>query len=416
MPTKAVAYFRYSTKKQRETSIEIQRTAIARYCKTNNFTVVAEFIDRAMSGTTDERPCFREMIAKAKEQPSWDVILVYDYSRFSRNYEDADRYLTELKAYGVSVVSVTESYEDYIRDIFSRDNDYVQKVSGTTRAGLALKASKGEHCGGKPPYGYGIDATGCLTINPSEAQVVKMIFDLFIDYYTYEDIEAQLRRNGIKNRLGKDFSRRAFINILKQRKYIGEYSWGAKTSKDSSHTDNNYVILHNGCPAIIDEPTFNKAQEMILRRANGKALTSEKSRTPLIATGRIVCGHCGHILTVRQRTRKGITYCLYTCPNHRKHTCPTKEVRADDVNKFTALCITKVLLKKKTLLTLERVTDPSELKQYRRRFVQYLMDPKNPEVYTILDMLDVRVTVDNQDINFSIQEGSQQPHNNVGIT
>ena len=80
----AVIYARYSSNSQTEQSIEGQLRVCYEYAKNNNITVIAEYIDRATTGTNDNRESFQKMIKDSNKQ-AWDIVLVYKLDRFSRN-------------------------------------------------------------------------------------------------------------------------------------------------------------------------------------------------------------------------------------------------------------------------------------------------------------------------------------------
>ena len=81
---KAVVYARYSSDSQTEQSIEGQLRVCNEYAERNNIEIVENYIDRAMTGTNDNRPDFKRMLADAKKK-EWDYVLVYKVDRFSRN-------------------------------------------------------------------------------------------------------------------------------------------------------------------------------------------------------------------------------------------------------------------------------------------------------------------------------------------
>jgi len=84
---RAAAYARYSTDRQNPNSIDAQLSAIARYCENNDHTIVATFVDMALSGTNTERPEYQRMVGAAKTG-AFDCIVVYDMSRGSRDVAD----------------------------------------------------------------------------------------------------------------------------------------------------------------------------------------------------------------------------------------------------------------------------------------------------------------------------------------
>ena len=107
----AAIYARYSSDKQNEQSIEGQLRVCQNYAKTNNILIVDTYIDRAMTGTNDNRPDFRRMI-KDSAKKQWDYILVYRLDRFSRNKYETAIHKKTLKDNGVKVISAMENIPD----------------------------------------------------------------------------------------------------------------------------------------------------------------------------------------------------------------------------------------------------------------------------------------------------------------
>ena len=78
----AVVYARYSSEKQNDQSIEGQLDICQKYAAQNGLEIVDTYIDRAMSGTNDQRPAFQQMLADCAKPVPWDIILVYAIDRF----------------------------------------------------------------------------------------------------------------------------------------------------------------------------------------------------------------------------------------------------------------------------------------------------------------------------------------------
>lgn len=107
----AVIYARYSSDNQTEQSIEGQIRVCGEYAQRNNILILATYIDRAMTGTNDNRPDFKRMM-KDSEKREWDYILVYKLDRFSRNKYETAIHKKTLKDNGVRVVSAMENIPD----------------------------------------------------------------------------------------------------------------------------------------------------------------------------------------------------------------------------------------------------------------------------------------------------------------
>ena len=88
---RAVIYARFSSHNQTEQSIEGQLRECYAYAKRNELIILNEYIDRALSGTTDNRPQFKQMIEDSKKG-GFDFVLVYQLDRFARNRYDSATY------------------------------------------------------------------------------------------------------------------------------------------------------------------------------------------------------------------------------------------------------------------------------------------------------------------------------------
>ena len=107
----AVIYARYSSHNQHETSIEGQLKVCYEYYERNGYTIVGEYIDRAISGTTDNRPQFLQMIDDAAKK-RFQYVVMYQLDRFSRNRYDSVVYKAKLKKYDIRVLSERENISD----------------------------------------------------------------------------------------------------------------------------------------------------------------------------------------------------------------------------------------------------------------------------------------------------------------
>ena len=104
---KGVIYARYSSDNQREESIEGQLRECKAFAEKNGIQIIDNYIDRALSAKTDNRPAFQKMITdSSKEQ--FDVIIVWKLDRFARNRYDSAHYKAILKRNNVRVISATE--------------------------------------------------------------------------------------------------------------------------------------------------------------------------------------------------------------------------------------------------------------------------------------------------------------------
>ncbi len=147
----AVIYLRRSTDKQ-DRSIVDQRDVILRYAREHGFEIVDEFVDDAVSGTsiTGQRELRRMMQQALSRNPRFQYILVYDFSRFSRDdpFEVISQFQS-LRKNGVHLVSVTQPLPDddslylYLPFTQLQAHGEVKKVSLNTIRGQLSRAKEG---------------------------------------------------------------------------------------------------------------------------------------------------------------------------------------------------------------------------------------------------------------------------------
>ena len=107
----AVIYARFSCDRQSEQSIDGQLRVCKDFAKSRKIKIVGEYIDRALTGKSDDRPQFQTMIDDAKKK-TFDYVIVYKLDRFARNRYDSAIYKSKLKQFGVKVLSAMENIGD----------------------------------------------------------------------------------------------------------------------------------------------------------------------------------------------------------------------------------------------------------------------------------------------------------------
>ena len=355
---KAVAYMRYSSQNQSETSIEAQQQVIKNYCDKHDIALVEEYCDRAYSGTTDSRPSFQKMMADAKKHPEWDAVLVHDFSRFARNHVDAAKYKQILRYEGINVISVTQdlgtSNESAIMEAFIDliNAQYSINNARATHSGMMQNAQSASHNGGRPPLGYQVDENGQLVIDEVEAATVRRIFELFEKDYSYKRMAEILNGEGRKTKLGQDFIKTSFTSILQQEKYTGLYIWNKSKQKDFRHKRNSHlskpvdeqIRIEGGCPQIISREQFDRVQAKLNSRSRGKATSKSSKHYMLSGIGVLKCANCGAEMRGNSR---GQGKTIYICPNHKDKKCPTKELLTTNVDEMVANLLANDLYNRK---------------------------------------------------------------------
>ena len=155
----AVIYARYSDKSQTEESIEGQLKECYKYAEANGYTVIKEYIDRALTGTNDNRICFQQMIDDSFKK-QFQFILVYQLDRFARNRYDSAYYKNILKKNGVRLISARENISDDASGILMESvlegmaEYYSVELGQKIKRGMDINGEKGYCTGGNIALGY----------------------------------------------------------------------------------------------------------------------------------------------------------------------------------------------------------------------------------------------------------------------
>lgn len=159
----AVIYARYSSDRQTEQSIEGQLRECYAFAKANDIAVIDTYIDRAISGKTDNRPAFQKMIEdSAKRQ--FQAVIVYRLDRFTRNRYDSAIYKARLKKNGVKVLSAMENLNGSPESIIMESllegmaEYYSVELSQKITRGMRENALKGKALGGQRVLGYKVNS------------------------------------------------------------------------------------------------------------------------------------------------------------------------------------------------------------------------------------------------------------------
>ena len=188
----AVIYARYSCDAQTEQSIEGQLRVCQEYAERNGILILDTYIDRAMSGTNDNRPDFQRMIRDSSKQ-LWDYVLVYKLYRFSRNKYESIDYKHKLSKNNVKVVSAMENIPEspegvILESVLEGLNQYYSmELSQKVKRGMKETRKKGYWQGGRLRYGYKLDGRK-IVIDEEQAEIVRFIFTAYAKGVILRDI------------------------------------------------------------------------------------------------------------------------------------------------------------------------------------------------------------------------------------
>lgn len=289
---KAVIYARYSSHKQREESIERQLEICHKYAKDNDYQVIAEYCDRERTGRNDNRLNFQKMIKDA-EKKEFEVVIVFKQDRFARKRADSQINKLRLAAFNIRVISATEPIPEgssgiLIESMFEGIAEYYSaELAEKVTDGMRKNILKGTANGSYRTYGYDT-VEKRYVVNPYEAEIVKKIFEKYANGDTVKSIIEYCNKRGYKTAQGKEFGYCYIERMLKNKKYIGIYSWADIEKTDSIE-------------AIIDERLFNKVQKRIEENANTGA--RENAVVDYVLSGKAFCGHCEQPLVADSVTK-----------------------------------------------------------------------------------------------------------------
>ena len=307
-------YQRISTDEDHQpTSLKTQRERLERYCEAmEDWRIVAAHEDQA-SGTSLDRPGLQQALDLAREKRI-DLLLVYRVDRLSRKVRQLARLCEELDQLDVVLKSATEPFDTgspagrmmlQMLGVFA-EFEHATIVDRVT-AGLERRVREGKWMSGRTPYGYARDKESKLLVpDDVKAPVVRRIFDLYA--------EGKLGTTAIARTLDAEaappprkqgWSPNALQLILANPAYRGLVRWNGET----------HPGLHE---PLIDDETFDKAQE-ILRRRGEDASLRRGNPTDYLLSGLVRCHHCGRAYVGTSAHGRNGRYTYYACSTRYKY-------------------------------------------------------------------------------------------------
>ncbi|MCL2153686.1 MAG: recombinase family protein, partial [Oscillospiraceae bacterium] len=303
-------------------TIEGQLRECKEFAERHNMTVISHYIDRAQSARTDDRPQFQQMIRDSSKK-QFDVALVWKLDRFARNRTDSATYRAILKRNGVSVVSAMENISEgpegiILEAILEGMAEYFSaELSVKVKRGQKENALKCKANGGMIPFGYTINSERYYEIDPLTAPIVLEIFTRYADGQTVKEISADLNNRGVfANTKYKYTNKASMHNLLKNRRYIGEYRYGD-------------TIVPGGMAAIVPQGIFDRVQERMEKNKHKPA--AMKADEEYILTTKLYCGLDGAMMVgVGGTSKTGKVHHYYKCGNViYKKSCTKKTVKKE---------------------------------------------------------------------------------------
>ena len=356
---------------QKNISIENQKAIIEDYVKTHfPGSTLMFFEDRDRSGYTfDQREGYQEM-RRGLMQHKYDILIIKDFSRFSRRNSRGLVELEDLRDAGVRIISIGDGID------FPNDDDWlkiqfqflvnempVTDTSRKVRSVVKRRQNDGEWiCAA--PYGYIVTEGKQFEVVPTEAATVRQIFDLYNNAgWGYKKIANYLTDEGVptprmsermrKEAAGKKTKRDAknawaiatVQGILDNDFYIGTLRQGKYTrakinGKDIKRNDDEHIVIENHHQAIIDYRTF----------ATTRALREKRSRSNYrgvkindnVYSGFLQCGDCGSPLFAMSRSDLAPAYTCGTYHRRGLKGCTSHHIRVDKLDELLKSYVRKL--------------------------------------------------------------------------
>ena len=333
-------------------SLDAQREAGESYVKSQRhqgWVVLPErYDDGAYSGANLDRPALQRLRSDI-DAGRVDAIVVYKIDRLSRSLLDFARLIEELEQNQVSLISVTQQFSTttsmgkLIMNVLLSFAQFEREVTAERiRDKIAAEKRRGRYLGGIPPLGYNVDRERRrLTVDPDEAELVRLIFRRFSELGSVTALAKELNDNGHRTkswttkkgrvRLGQPWNRAHIYRLLTNPTCLGLIK----------HKDKRYPGLHE---AIVEQSVWDQVQA-ILSGNEPSGVRTSRARTPALLKGIIRCGHCGSSMGVTFARKKGRTYRYYLCLMARKQgytTCPLKTVSAGTVESAVTIQLRKI--------------------------------------------------------------------------
>lgn len=298
----AVIYARYSSYGQNEQSIEGQLKDCHAFAEREGYTVIHEYIDRAKTGRSADRPDFQRMLKDA-EKRQFQVILVWKLDRFTRNRYDSAICKARLKKFGVKVLSAMENITDSPEGIIleglleSLAEYYSANLSSNIRRGQRETISKGRFTGGYVPYGYRVQE-GRLVENERTAPILREVFEQYAAGTSMRKIIDSLRARGVSGPSGGALRYSSFEKALKNPVYIGQLMRRGE-------------VVAGCADPLVSEDLFLRVQERVRKVARAPA--AAKAKVDYQLQGKAFCGYCGANMVGESGQGRSAVYHYYAC-------------------------------------------------------------------------------------------------------
>lgn len=315
----AAIYTRYSTDRQRETSLADQARVCQARADALGLSIFSTYSDDGISGSTPvaRRPEGARLVADALAG-RFAVLLVEGLDRLSRDMVEQERMVRRLEHRGIRIIGVADGYDSegsgrkIHRTMRGLINEiYLDDLRHKTHRGLSGQLQRGGHAGGVP-FGYRSVAVGdihVLEVEPAQAATVREIYQRYGDGWSCQRIAADLNARGIKTGRGGTWSVSALYGspakgsgVLNNELYIGRLVWnrsqwvkdpdtGKRTRLDRPREE--WIIEDHPELRILDQSLWDAVRARFGRPARESGGSGKGKRPTTLFGGLLRCGKCG---------------------------------------------------------------------------------------------------------------------------
>ncbi len=301
----AVGYIRYNRHLPPGSAMsrKDQENKLVAFARNNGHTLRQLFVDVA----SEDGRGYADLLNYLQGQAEEFLVLINDPSQLSMTLEGAVDAVLSVNGLGSNVVCTMEGLPDPIQTLYRAMTSEGQQASKRQQIIQAMqdKALRGEGLG-KPPYGYSLGNQGKFEVVHHEAEVVRLIFKLYMEGSGLRTITRRLNESGYRTRRGRNWNMVTLRDMLRNRAYMGTYQrFGLR--------------LPNNHPAIVSSEDSRRVQDLMSSR---KPLRRTGESKPFLLSGMVYCASCDNRMigvTRRQawRTkdgrRKSGSYRYYQC-------------------------------------------------------------------------------------------------------
>lgn len=353
------AYCRVSTDlEEQETSFNSQKEYYTKMISEHeNWTLVEIYADEGITATSmRKRKNFLRMIDDALAGKI-DLILCKSISRFARNTVDCLGVLEQLTQKGIPVIFENEHLNSMDDERTTRlritiesasAQEYSENLSRSVKWGKQRRVEQG-FFSLIDVYGYDCkrskdkNTNAEYVVNESEAEIVKYIFDAFLDGYSTYQIAKQLNEKGVESPHSKTWHNSQVARMLKNELYTGTLVYQKTVGTDlktrrriENKTEKKYVY-DNHHIAIIDRATFERVAKEFEYRASmrGYTVTGKSNYTSLYPfSAKLYCQECGSRMRRHYYLSNGEKVFTWVCINHKEHgqnACSQKPIKEKSI-------------------------------------------------------------------------------------